>query len=78
MLESLAEADPALVERPWVQAALEHMGSLADEQGRVPLVTNYARRLLDPLPFEPEGAPSRLLTLQWLRTRRRFGLTEDE
>jgi len=73
VLEGIAEADPTLIEQRWVRAAVDDVEALTDA-GRVPLVKNYAKRLLDPLPFEPVGEPSRFLTLQWVRTKRRFGL----
>ena len=40
--------------------------------GQVTLVKNYGKRLIDPIPLEPIGAPSRFLTYQWLTIRRTF------
>jgi len=59
-----------------VQGALGAIRHQADEQSRLRLHTNARARLVDPLPFEPEGRPSRLPTLQWLRTKRRWGLAD--
>ena len=69
MLEGIADADPALAAEPWVAEAVTTMDALTEE-GRVPLVKNYGRALMDPIPLEPVGAPSRFLTYQWLRVRR--------
>ena len=38
--------------------------------GRVVLVRNYGRKLIDPVPFEPLGEPSRFLTCQWTPIQR--------
>jgi hypothetical protein len=73
ILEAISEIDPGLVEREWVRQAIDKVESFVTD-GKVTLAKNYAKRLIDPLPFEPIGEPSRFLTLQWLRTRRRFGL----
>jgi len=72
VLESLSEADPGLVEEDWLLAALQAVTRSAPD-GRVRLAKNYKTKLEDPLAFEPLGKPSRFLSLQWLRTRRRFG-----
>lgn len=72
VLEAIAEVDPKLIEQAWVRQAVDLVESLATD-GKVPLLKNYARRLIDPLPFEPIGEHSRFLTLQWLRTRQLFG-----
>lgn len=71
MLQGLADADPTLIREEWVAAAVEDMTTLAPD-GRVPLVKNYGKRLIDPIPLEPLGEPSRFLTYQWLRIRRTF------
>ena len=71
MLQGVADADPHLIEEEWVQAAVEDMHALTDG-GRVPLVHNYGRALIDPVPLEPTGQASRFLSLQWLRVRRAF------
>ncbi len=73
VLEAISEVESSLIEQEWIRQAVETVDSLA-ESGKIPLVKNYAKRLMDPLPFEPVGEPSRFLTLQWLRTKRRFGL----
>ncbi len=71
MLQGIADADPALIQRDWVQAAAGDMRQLAPG-GRVILVKNYGRRLIDPIPFEPPGEPSRFLTYQWTLLQRTF------
>jgi|GEM_PF-5971372 len=76
MLGGVADADPGLISRGWVRDALEEMDSLTTE-GRVTLVKNYGRALIDPIPFEAIGAPSRFLSYQWLRIRRAFGEASD-
>jgi hypothetical protein len=73
VLEALAEADPGLANQAWVAEAIDAVDALA-AGGRIPLVKNYGQKLVDPDLFETVGQPSRLLTLQWLRTRQRFGL----
>ncbi|MBT8166576.1 MAG: hypothetical protein KJP22_13130 [Acidimicrobiia bacterium] len=65
MLQGIADADPALINEDWVRDAFDDMSGLTDD-GAVTLVKNYGRRLIDPIPFEPIGAPSRFLTYQWL------------
>jgi hypothetical protein len=59
-----------------VQAAVEDMHSLTDA-GRVPLLHNYGRALIDPVPLETIGQASRFLSLQWLRVRLAFGRELD-
>lgn len=76
MLQGVADADPALIGQSWVRDAVEDVGALTDE-GRVPLVKNYAKKLADPIPFEPIGEPSRFLTYQWLHIRRTFDTASD-
>jgi hypothetical protein len=71
MLQGLADADPTLIEEGWVAEAVEDMQALAPD-GRVTLVKNYGKRLIDPIPFEPLGEPSRFLTYQWLKILRTF------
>ncbi len=73
VLEGIADADPGLIERDWVRAAVDDVDALTTE-GRVTLVKNYAKQLMTPVPLEPLGEPSRLLTFQWLRVKRAFGL----
>ena len=71
MLQGIADADPALIDEEWVHEAFEDMEAHTDDD-KVTLVKNYGRRLIDPIPFEPVGAPSRFLTYQWLRIRNAF------
>ena len=71
MLQGLADADPSLIGEKWVRSAYDDMADLAPG-GQVTLVKNYGKRLIDPIPFEPIGAPSRFLTHQWLTIRRTF------
>jgi hypothetical protein len=65
MLEGVADADPTLIRQDWVQTAVTDMNNLTSD-GRVTLAKNYGKKLIDPIPFEPIGAPSRFLTYQWL------------
>ncbi len=77
VLEGLSLAGRSLAREAWVKDALSDMDThLVD--GRVPLVKNYDTKMrgLDPLPLEPLGKPSPLLTVQWLRTKKRFGLLD--
>ncbi len=69
MLQGIADADPGLARHGWVRAAIDDMRQLAPD-GRVTLVRNYGRRLIDPIPFEPPGEPSRFLTYQWTLIQR--------
>ncbi len=69
MLQGIADADPALAAEPWVEESMEAMDALTVD-GRVPLAKNYGRALMDEIPLEPVGEPSRFLTYQWLRVRR--------
>ena len=71
ILEGVADADPGLAAEDWVQQAITAAEALT-ESGKVPLVTNYAKALMDPLPFETVGEPSRFLTLQWLQVLRKL------
>jgi len=71
MLQGVADADPALASEDWVRSAYDDMAGLTDD-GKVTLVKNYGRRLIDPIPFEPIGAPSRFLTYQWLTIQHAF------
>ncbi|MDP7113194.1 MAG: hypothetical protein QGH45_14570 [Myxococcota bacterium] len=72
VLEGIADMDPTLIAREWVRSAVDDVDALTVD-GRVPLVKNYARQLMEPIPLEPLGEPSRLLTLQWLGIRGRLG-----
>jgi hypothetical protein len=75
VLEWLADADPALADEPWVKDAIADVEALSID-GRIPLVTNADTHLADPLALERVGEPSPLLTVQWLRMRRAFGLAQ--
>jgi hypothetical protein len=72
MLQGIADTDPALIRQDWVQTAADDMHQLAPG-GRVILVKNYGKRLIDPVPFEALGEPSRFLTYQWTLIQRTFG-----
>ncbi|MDX2342615.1 MAG: terpene cyclase/mutase family protein [Acidimicrobiia bacterium] len=69
MLTGIADADPALINEAWVSEAVETVSNLTDD-GRVTLVKNYGRHLIDPIPLEPLDEPSRFLTYQWLKVSR--------
>ena len=71
MLQGVADADPSLIGEEWVRSAYDDMADLGPG-GQVTLVKNYGKRLIDPIPFEPIGAPSRFLTYQWLMIQRTF------
>ncbi len=73
VLEAVADADPTLGERPWVRDAVAAVDALTID-GKVVLAKNYPTKLIDPLPFEPVGQPSRLLTYQWLRVKQKLGV----
>lgn len=75
MLGALADFDPRVGRYEWVTDALRDMNRLAPE-GRVPLVKNYGRKLIDPIPLETVGLPSRFLTYQWLMIQRSLETTE--
>jgi hypothetical protein len=75
-LDGLANADRGLLKETWVKEALEAVDSLTTT-GRVPLVKNYPTKLVDPLPLERVGRPSKLLTHQWLVVKKGFGLREQ-
>ena len=70
-LEGLADADASLIEQDWVQDALADVEALTQDD-RIPLVKNYGRKLMYPIPVEEIGEPSRFLTLQWLRILKSF------
>jgi hypothetical protein len=71
VLQGIADADPGLARHDWVRDAIDDMHTLALD-GRITLAKNYGRRLIDPIPFEPVGAPSRFLTYQWIRIQTAF------
>lgn len=73
MLSGIADAEPTLVNEDWVAEAIDDMNALAVD-GRVILAKNYGRKLIDPIPLEPVGEPSRFLTYQWIQTQRLLGL----
>jgi hypothetical protein len=72
ILQGVANADPNLVGEPWVAEAVADVEATLDE-GRVTLMKNYGTKLIDPIPFEPIGTPSRFLTYQWLTILKAFG-----
>lgn len=72
MLQGIADTDPFLIRQDWVRAAAGDMSQLAPG-GRVTLARNYGKRLIDPVPFEPPGEPSRFLTYQWTLIQHTFG-----
>ena len=74
MLSGIADADPTLVQEDWVTEAVDDMTALAVD-GRIVLAKNYGRKLIDPIPLERVGEPSRFLTYQWIKTQRGFSLT---
>lgn len=76
VLHALTNADRELVKETWVKEALEAVESLTIT-GRVPLVKNYPTKIVDPLPLERVGSPSKLLTHQWLVVKKSFGLLEQ-
>ena len=71
MLQGVADADPTLISQDWVREPVDDMRARL-ETGLVPLVKNYGKKLINPIPFETEGEPSRFLTYQWLSIERRF------
>ncbi len=73
VLDAVANADSTLAQTEWVREAI----SVVDEHavdGKIILAKNYPTNLVDPLPFERIGQPSRFLSYQWLRVKQRFGL----
>lgn len=73
MLEGIADTDPGLVGQPWVESAIADVEVLAPD-GRVTLANNYGRKLIQPIPIEVVGEPSRFLTYQWLNVLKGFRL----
>jgi len=73
VLEAVADIRPRLAREDWVREAIDAVEA-ETENGRVVLAKNYSNELIEPLPLEPPGKPSRFLTYQWLRVKRRFGL----
>ena len=76
MLQGVADADPGLIGEEWVISAVMDMHALTDG-GRVPLVKNYGRALVEPIPLEPVGVASRFLSYQWLGVRRTLAAALD-
>jgi hypothetical protein len=74
VLEAVADTDARLVREEWVQEAVDAVEALT-EKNRVVLAKNYSNELIEPLPLEATGKPSRFLTYQWLRVKRKFGLS---
>ena len=71
LLGGIADADPALASETWVREAVDDMDDVTVD-GRVPLVKNYGKKLMDPIPLERVGEPSRFLTYEWLTVRRKL------
>jgi hypothetical protein len=76
VLEGIAYTNPRLISEPWVRDAVSDVENLLTD-GKVNLAKNYPTKLIDPLRFERVGRPSRFLTYQWLRVRKRFALPLD-
>jgi hypothetical protein len=72
VLEAIANADPELGKKSWVRDAITAVDDLTVD-GRVILAKNYPTKLIDPIPFESVGEPSRFLTYQWLRVKQKLG-----
>lgn len=75
MLAAMTDFDPSVLRSDWLTEAVSDMDRLAPG-GRVPLVKNYGRKLMDPIPLEAVGSPSRFLTYQWLLTKRSVERTD--
>lgn len=71
MLRAVADADPGLIREDWIAAAVGDVERMLDD-GRVTLVKNYGKKLIDPIPFEAIGERSRFLTYEWLTVKRAF------
>jgi hypothetical protein len=71
MLTGIAACDPSLGGEDWVREAVADMDGETTE-GKVTLVKNYGKKLIDPIPLEPVGEPSRFLTLEWLLVREKL------
>ncbi len=76
VLEGLADADATLIREGWVAEAVRAVNDLTTD-GALTLVKNYGRKLIDPVPLETVGEPSRFLTHQWLRVLQQFGVTNE-
>ena len=74
MLTAVAALDASLAKEPWVADAIEDMEDRTTD-GKVTLVKNYGKKLIDPIPFEPIGEPSRFLTLEWVLVKKRLRAT---
>jgi hypothetical protein len=71
LLHAVADADPRLGREDWIAEAIADMTAIAPD-GRVPLVRNYGKRLVSPIPLEQVGDDSRFLSLEWLEVRQAF------
>ena len=71
VLEGLAEARPELGSEDWVSEAVNTVRGLS-EDGKLVAAESYRTELVDPLPLEEPGKPSRFLTYQWLKVRGKF------
>jgi hypothetical protein len=76
VLDGIADADKRLIGDEWIRNAVDTVDNLTND-GKVALVKNYPTGLIDPLPFEETGKPSRFLTYQWLIVKKKFGLMES-
>ncbi len=73
VLEGIADADPTLIHKDWVYCAVKDIETITTD-GQILLVKNYGKKLMEHLPFEQIGKPSRFLTYQWLSICHKFGL----
>ena len=73
VLEGIADADPTLIHKDWVCSAVKDIEAMTTKD-RITLVKNYGKKLMEHIPFEPIGKPSRFLTYQWQLIRHKFGL----
>ena len=75
ILEGLADYDPMLIKKEWVQEAVEALAATSKD-GKINLVRNYPNYLIEPCPLEEVGKASRFLTYQWLRVKKKFGILD--
>ena len=71
VLEGISEADPGAGAEDWVRDVIETVDR-STVGGKVISAASYPTDIIDPLPFEKAGKPSRFLTYQWLITKRKF------
>jgi hypothetical protein len=71
VLEGIAEARPELHAEAWVQGGLDAAESQAND-GRLIASPSYATELVDPIPLEEADKPSRFLTYQWEKIKRKL------